>query len=129
MHFNNLSNMCKNPRPKPICTGEASEHRPFPDLRSVPKAGTPREQVKLGFFHFLEIVTSWLVPSAGQKILVQPSWYLPRSRSRLLKTGLFRQVGSCKCKGKIQAVLYDGSNQHVFTFFHPILICKFTRYV
>ncbi len=28
-------------------------------------------------FHFLEIVTGWLVPSAGPKILVQPGWYLP----------------------------------------------------
>jgi hypothetical protein len=53
----------------------------FCDLRSVPEAGRPREQVKilgractrvlllpkaeLGFFHFLEIVTGWLVPSAG----------------------------------------------------------------
>jgi hypothetical protein len=34
-------------------------------------------KAELGFFHFLEIVTSWLVPSIGQKIPVQPSWYLP----------------------------------------------------
>jgi hypothetical protein len=56
------------------------------DLRSMPKAGRLREQVEnhrractqvlflrkaeLGFFHFLEIVTGWLVPSAGQKIPV-----------------------------------------------------------
>jgi hypothetical protein len=25
-------------------------------------------KAELGFFHFLEIVTGWLVPSAGQKI-------------------------------------------------------------
>jgi hypothetical protein len=59
----------------------------------MPEAGRPREQVenhgractqvlfqrkaKLEFFHFLEIVTGSLVPSAGQKISVQPSWYLP----------------------------------------------------
>ncbi len=28
-------------------------------------------KAELGFFHFLEIVTGWLVPSAGQKIPVQ----------------------------------------------------------
>jgi hypothetical protein len=32
---------------------------------------------ELGFFHFLEIVIGWLVPSIGQKIPVQPSWYFP----------------------------------------------------
>jgi hypothetical protein len=62
-------------------------------LRSAPEAGRPREQVEnhrractqvlflctaeLGFFHFLERVTGWLVPSAGQKIAVEPGWYLP----------------------------------------------------
>ncbi len=62
--------------------GEGPEYRPFRDLRSVPEAGRPREPVKnhgrgctqvlflhkaeLGFFHFLEIVTGWLVPSAGK---------------------------------------------------------------
>jgi hypothetical protein len=61
--------------------GEGPEYRPFRDLRSVPEAGRPREPVKnqgegctrvlflrkaeLGFFHFLEIVTGWLVRSAG----------------------------------------------------------------
>jgi len=59
----------------------------------VPKVSRTKEQVEnrrraytqvlflrkaeLGFFHFLEIVTGWLVPSAGQKIPVQPGWYLP----------------------------------------------------
>ncbi len=63
------------------------------DLRSVPKAGRPREQsenhgractevlflgkAEQGFFHFLEIVTGWPVPSAGQKISAQPGGYLP----------------------------------------------------
>ncbi len=31
----------------------------------------------MGFFHFLEIVTGWLVSSGGQKILVETGWYLP----------------------------------------------------
>jgi hypothetical protein len=26
----------------------------------------------LGFFHFVEIVTGWLVPSAGQKTPIEP---------------------------------------------------------
>jgi hypothetical protein len=59
-------------------------HGVFRDLRSMPKAGRLREQVEnhkractqvlflrkaeLGFFHFLETVTGWPVPSAGQKI-------------------------------------------------------------
>jgi hypothetical protein len=29
------------------------------------------------FFHFLETATGWLVPSAGQKIPVQPAWLVP----------------------------------------------------
>jgi hypothetical protein len=29
-------------------------------------------KAELGIFHFLEIVAGWLVPSAGQKIAVQP---------------------------------------------------------
>jgi hypothetical protein len=68
--------------------GEGPEYRPFRDLRSLPEAGRPREQVEsrgractqvlfllkaeLGFFHFLEIVTGWL------------------------KTGFFRQVRELK---------------------------------
>jgi hypothetical protein len=55
--------------------GEGPEYRPFHDLRSVPEAGRPREQVEnlrractqvlflskaeLGFFHFLTIKTGW----------------------------------------------------------------------
>ncbi len=62
--------------------GEGPEYRPLRDLRSVPEAGRPREPVQnharactqvlflrkaeLGFFHFLEIMTGWLVPSAGK---------------------------------------------------------------
>ncbi len=33
-------------------------------------------KAELGFFHFLEIVTGWLLPSARQKIPEQPGWYL-----------------------------------------------------
>ncbi len=73
-----------------------------------PKAGRPREQVEnhgractqvlflckaeLGFFHFLETVTGWLVPSAGQKIPVQPGWYLPL-HNILLAENRFLQAG------------------------------------
>ncbi len=128
VHFNNFSNMCKNARPKPFCTWEAPEHRLFPHLRYVPKAGKAREQVKMGFFHFLEIVTSWLVPSAGQMILIQPSWYLPHSRSCLLKTGFFRQVRELQMQRKNPGSALWWVNQHDFTFLH-ILICQFTCYV
>ncbi len=84
------------------CIGEESFH----DLRSVPKAGRPREPVEnrrracsrvlflrkaeLGFFHFLEIVTSSLVPSAGQKIPVQPGWYLPLEKIPLAANRFLR---------------------------------------
>jgi hypothetical protein len=62
----------------------------------------------MGFFHFLEIVTGWLVPSTGQKIPVQPGWHLPpqkiplthRRRSPSLKTGFFRQVRELKIERK-----------------------------
>ncbi len=74
----------------------------------MPEAGRPREQVEnhrractqvlflskaeLGFFHFLEIVTGWLVPSAGQKIPVQPGWYLPLQKIPLAENR-FLQAG------------------------------------
>jgi hypothetical protein len=49
-------------------------------------------KAELGFLHFLEIVTGWLVPSAGHKIPVQPGWYLPPQNvplgeNRFLQTG------------------------------------------
>jgi hypothetical protein len=90
-------------------------------LRSAPEAGRPREQVEnhgractqvlflckaeLRFFHFLEIVTGWLVPSAGQKIAVEPDWYLPPQKiplaeNRFLQAG----KGAENTKEKIQAV-------------------------
>jgi hypothetical protein len=88
--------------------GEGPEYRPFCDLRSVPGAGSPSEHVKnhqracaqvlflcqpeLGFFHSLEIVTGWLVPSAGQKIPLQPGRYLP-PRKIPLAENRFLQAG------------------------------------
>jgi len=85
--------------------GRACTHsRPFPLLKG-----------ELGFFfHFLEIVTDWLVPSAGQKIIpVQPGWYLPPlKKTHLLKNRFcFTQVKGAentKRKKKIQALLYVG---------------------
>jgi hypothetical protein len=53
------------------------------------------------FFPFLEIVSGWLVPSAGKKIPVQPGWYLPPQKIlRLLKTGFSRQVRELKIQKK-----------------------------
>jgi hypothetical protein len=49
-------------------------------------------KAELGFFHFLEIVTGWLVPSTGQKIPVQPGWYLPPQKIPLVENR-FLQVG------------------------------------
>jgi hypothetical protein len=34
-------------------------------------------KAELGFFHFLEIVTGWLIPSTGQKIPRELGSYLP----------------------------------------------------
>jgi len=61
---------------------ERPEYRPFSDLRPVPEAGTQtvsggnrlkitegpvlRSFSELGFFHFLETVTGWLVPSTTE---------------------------------------------------------------
>jgi hypothetical protein len=61
---------------------KGAEYRPFCDLRSVPEAG--QEQVEnqgrtctqvlflgeaeLRFFHFLKIVTCWLVPSIAEDL-------------------------------------------------------------
>ncbi len=40
-------------------------------------------KAELGFFHFLEIVRAWLVPTARQKIPVQPGRYLPPQKNPL----------------------------------------------
>jgi hypothetical protein len=103
--------------------GEGLEYRPFCDLRSVPEASSGGNRLKimegptlrsfsyvkqsLGFFHFLEIVTVWLVRSTGQKIPIQPGWYLPLQKiplaeNRFLQAG----IGAKNTKEKIQAVLY-----------------------
>jgi hypothetical protein len=75
----------------------------------VPEPGRPREHVEnhgrastqvlflcnadLAFFHFLEIVTGWLVPP-----LVRRSQY--SLTNLLLKTGFFRHVRELKMKMK-----------------------------
>jgi len=52
-------------------------------------------------------VTGWLVPSAGQKIPVQPGWYLPPQKTPLAKNRFLQAgKGAENTKGKIQAVLY-----------------------
>jgi hypothetical protein len=67
-------------------------------------------KAELGFFFtFLEIVTAWLVPSAGQKIPVQPGWYLLQQQQKIpLAENRFLQAakGAENTKEKIQAVLY-----------------------
>jgi hypothetical protein len=79
-----------------LSIGKGPEYRPFRDLSPVSQAARPREQAEnhrrastqvlflrkaeLGFFHFLEIVTGWLLPSVGQKIPVEPSWYVPSTK-------------------------------------------------
>jgi hypothetical protein len=103
-----------------VCIGE----RAFSDLRSVPKAGRPREQVEnhgmactqvhfickgeIGFFSFFrnnerlagtfhwseDPSTAWLVPSTAED---PPS----------LKTGFFRQVRELKIQRKNLVVLHD----------------------
>ncbi len=50
-------------------------------------------KAELGFFHFLQIVTGWLVPCAGQKIPVQPGWYLPPQKIPLAENR-FLQAGN-----------------------------------
>ncbi len=69
----------------------------------MPEAGTQVLflcKAELGFFHFLEIVTCWLLPSAGQKIPVVLAGTCHRRRSRLLKTGFFGQVRELKIQRK-----------------------------
>jgi len=44
-------------------------------------------------------VTGWLVPSTGQKIAVQPGWYLPPQKTPLAENRFLHA-------GKGQAVLY-----------------------
>jgi hypothetical protein len=96
-------------------------------LRSAPEAGSPSEQVEnhgractqvlflhkveLGFFHFLEIVTGWLVPSAGQKIPVQSGGYLPPHKIPLAENRFLQAYKEAEnTKEKIQAVHYKLRN-------------------
>jgi hypothetical protein len=49
-------------------------------------------KAELEFFHCLEIMTGWPVPSDGQKIPVKRGWYLspqkiPLAENRFLQTG------------------------------------------
>jgi hypothetical protein len=53
-------------------------------------------------------VTGLLVPSVGQKILVQLGWYLPLAEDRFLQAG----KGAENTKEKIQAVLHVGLKSH-----------------
>jgi hypothetical protein len=59
-------------------------------------------KVALGFFHFLEIVTCWLVPSAGQKIPVQHDWYLPPQKIPLAENRFLQQARELKIQRKNQ---------------------------
>jgi hypothetical protein len=54
-------------------------------------------KAELGFFHFLEIVTGWLVSSPGQKD-GSAGWLVPSTAEdlALLKTGFFRQGKAAK---------------------------------
>ncbi len=42
----------------------------------------------------------WLVPSAGQKIPVQPGWYLPPQKIPIAENRFFRQVRELKIRRK-----------------------------
>jgi hypothetical protein len=82
----------------------------------VPKAGRPSEKIKnheraynqvlflckaeLGFFHFLEIVTGWLVRSVVRRSQYSLAGTFRRRRPCLLKTGAFRQVRELKIQRK-----------------------------
>jgi hypothetical protein len=88
------------------------------DLRSVPEPGRPREHVEnhgrastqvlflckadLGFFHFLEIFTGWLVPP-----LVRRSHY--SLTNLLLKTGFFIQVRELKMQMQKARLYFTGN--------------------
>jgi hypothetical protein len=48
-------------------------------------------EVELGFFHFLKIVTGWLVHSAGHKIPLQRGWYLPPQKIPLVENRFLQE--------------------------------------
>ncbi len=47
-------------------------------------------KAELGFFHFVEIVTGWLLLSTSKKIPVQPGWYLPPQKTPLAENGFLQ---------------------------------------
>jgi hypothetical protein len=99
-----------------FCIGEGPEYRPFRDLRSVPKASRPREQVKnhrttctkfpflckgeLRFFQFLEIVTCWRYLRLVRRSQFSLAGTFHLRRSGLLKTGFLQQVRELKIQRK-----------------------------
>jgi len=76
--------------PRPVSQGNRSKITEGPVLGSFSK---------LGAFHFSEIVTGWLVPSAGQKIPVEPGWYL-QPQKILLAENRSLQVSELKIHRK-----------------------------
>ncbi len=99
-----------------FCIGEGPEYTPFRDLRSVPKASRPREQVKnhrttctkfpflckgeLRFFPFLEIVTCWRYLRLVRRSQFSLAGTFHLRRSGLLKTGFLQQVRELKIQRK-----------------------------
>jgi hypothetical protein len=63
----------------------------------------------LGFFHFLEIVTGWLVPSAGENIPVDPGWYIPGWKIPL-DENRFLQAGKGPENTKEKSTIWCPSN-------------------
>jgi hypothetical protein len=56
-------------------------------------------KAELGFFHFLEIVTSWLVPSAGEKTQYSMVGTFPLAENRFL------QASKLKIQRNLEPVL------------------------
>jgi hypothetical protein len=71
-------------------------------------------------------VRGWLVPSAGQKIPIQPGWYLPPQKISLAENR-FLQAGNGaeNTKEKIQAMLYTSQKVHgifVVVIYNPSFV-------
>jgi hypothetical protein len=79
--------MIWDPCPRPVGQGNRSKITEGPVFRSFSYGKQSWE-----FFSLFWIATSWLVPSAGQKIPVQPGWYLPLQKN-LLAGNKFIQAG------------------------------------
>jgi hypothetical protein len=75
-------------------------------------------KAELDSFHFLEIVTGWLVPSTGQKIPLQPGWYLPPQKIPLAENRFlqaFKGAENTKEKSKqcfMHAQRHPNSNKY-----------------